>query len=248
MIPGRLADGAIVLVGASRPEARELLERAAAQGVPLVTVSPHPSERLDVVQPQNEGPAIAMAADHLVGLGHQRLGFIGHVRNQDAPEPRLDAFQRRLNDHGLELDPDLIRSGARDRAEAYHTATSLLNRPDRPTAILSASDIGGISTIWAAHRLGLCVPDDLAVLGCGNIDECLLSVPTLSSAGPEKGDYTLVAELMVQRLEDPHRPAESRCFEKWLFFPRESSQPACVPSRETRKEDQTHTDQSRRSH
>jgi DNA-binding LacI/PurR family transcriptional regulator len=225
MVPGRLADGAIVLVGASRPDSRDLLERAAGQGVPLVAVSTHPSAMLDVVQPQNEGPAIAQAVDHLVGSGHQRIGFIGHVRDQDPPEPRLAAMRQQLGDHGLELDAGLVLPGARDRAEAYHTATSLLARPDRPTAILSASDIGGIATIWAAHRLGLHVPDDLAVVGCGNIDECLFSVPALSSAGPEKVDYTLVAELMVQRLGDPHRPAQSRTFEEWTFFPRESSQP-----------------------
>jgi DNA-binding LacI/PurR family transcriptional regulator len=225
MVPGRLADGAIVLVGASRPDSHDLLEQAAAQGVPLVAVSTHQSTRIDVVQPQNEGPAVAQAVDHLVGLGHQRIGFIGHVRDQDPPEPRLAALRQRLDDHGLAMDSGLVRPGARDRAEAYHTATSLLTRPDRPSAILSASDIGGFATIWAAHRQGLRVPDDLAVVGCGNIDECRLAVPTLSSAGPERVDYSLVAELMVQRLGDPHRPAQSRAFEEWTFFPRESSQP-----------------------
>ena len=159
----------------------EFAERAAKQGVPLVAVGSHAGSSFDIVRPQNEEPAIAQAVDHLVELGHRRVGFIGHVRKQVPPEPRLAALRQRLREHGLDHDDHLVRYGARDRMDAYEAATSLLNLAHPPTAIISGSDIGGIATIWAAHRLGLQVPEDLAVIGCGNIDECLISIPTLSS-------------------------------------------------------------------
>jgi len=222
MIPGRLADGAIVL-GSSNPITPDILVRAAAQGVPLVSVSTLVPDGFDVAQTHDEDLAIGQAIDHLVELGHKRIAFIGHLPDQSRPETRFESFRQRLLGHGLPVDHTFVRGGARVRHDAYIGARSLLDLTSSPTAVFSASDIGGIATIWAAQRSGRRIPDDLAVIGCGNIDECRLVFPSLSSAGPAQPDYSMVATLLLQRLRDPARPGERHVFERWMFFPRESS-------------------------
>lgn len=228
MIPGRLADGAIVL-GSIKSVSREILQPAAAQGVPIVAVGAISPDGYDVLEPQDEELAIGQAVDHLAGLGHKRIAFIGHLPDQSQPELRFEAFRKQLHGHGLSIPTQFIRSGARDRHSAHAEVRHLLTLTDRPTAVFSTSDIGGISSIWAAHRMGMRVPDDLAVIGCGNIDECQLVVPSLSSAGPESPDYTVVADLLIKRIQDPARPGERHTFERWTFFPRESSRGPGLP-------------------
>ena len=222
MASGQVADGAIV-INPSRFHAAEVMSEAASHGVPLVAVGGFTPDGFDVIQPQGEDESVRAAADHLVAGGRRRIAFIGHLADQSEPEERLRSLRDQLALHQIDLDPMLIRDGARDRADAYAAALDLFALPDPPDAVFSASDIGGIATLWAALRSGLTIPHDVAVVGCGNIEECLLTVPTLSSAGPAHLDYTSVALQMLDRLAKPDRPPERHVFEPWRFFPRESS-------------------------
>lgn len=222
MASGQIADGAIV-VNPSRPYSSEVLAGAATHGVPIVAVGGFEPQGFDVVQPQGEDAAVAAAIDHLVAGGRRRIAFIGHLDDQSTPEARFVAARDRLADHGLEIASSLVRPGARDRTSAHQSALDLLSGDNPPDSIFSASDIGAIATIWAANRKGVRVPDDVAIIGCGNIDECLLTVPSLSSAGPGQVDFTPVARRMIDRLAQPHQPPELHTFEPWSFFARTSS-------------------------
>ena len=202
MVRKRLADGAIVqcraVVGA-----QDLLDSYARDHIPMVAISnvlePH---GFDVVS-NDEVPAIDKAIDHLVSAGHRRFGFLGHTADPATPDSRLLLARKRLADHGLELPDDLVYSGARDRLVAFDSTRQLLELPQPPTALFSASDTGAISAIWAALSLGKRVPDDIAIVGCGNVDEGRVTVPPLSSAGPVDPDFTPIARLLMDRLEDP---------------------------------------------
>ncbi len=222
MASGQVADGAIV-INPTRPFSAEVLAEGAAHGVPIVAVGSFEPLGFDVVQPQGDGQAVATAIDHLIATGRRRIAFIGHLDDQSVPESRFVAVRDRLADHGFSIDASLVRTGARDRSLAHLAALDLLSCDDPPDSIISASDIGAIATIWAAHRRQVDVPDDVAVVGCGNIDECLLTVPTLSSAGPSHLDFTPVARRMIDRLAHPNDPPELLTFEPWSFFARESS-------------------------
>lgn len=72
---------------------------------------------------------------------------------------------------------------------------------DRPTAIFATTDLAATSAIWAAHRLGLSIPDDLAVIGVGNTPDAIQSDPPLTSVGPES-IFPAVAQLLLTRLRD----------------------------------------------
>lgn len=221
LLQRRLADGAIV---ESRmiPGMQEVLERVASES-PVVAISTSLQPNGFDVVASDEARALEDAISHLLDRGHRRMGFIVHDLGNDGEEPRLPIVQRRLALDGLGIPPDLVVAGSRDRVSAFVAARDLLGRPGRPTALISASDIGAISAIWAAQSLGLRVPDDVAIVGVGNIAEGTITVPPLSSVGPVDPDFSPIATMLIDRLDATTAVAGRRLSIPWRFVPRGSS-------------------------
>lgn len=222
MVRAGLADGAIVQCRDFTGQ-QALLEHYARERVPMVTISnSFGPNGFDVVG-SDERPAIDAAIDHLVRNGHRSIGFLAHAQQAAAPESRLVYVRDRLAHHGLTLADERVRPGARDRRVAFESTRDLLKLSNPPTAVFSASDTGAISAIWAALSLGRNVPEDLAVIGCGNVEECLVTVPTLSSAGPVDPDFAPIARLLIDRLDSRDVPADRHLVLPWQFLQRDSS-------------------------
>lgn len=222
MVRRGLADGAIVQPWAVAGH-QELFESYAREHVPMVVVGHGMKpDGFDLVTIDEE-PAIAEAIDHLVVRGHRKIGFLAHVVDPDRPEWRMIHVMNRLARHGLSLAPDDVHEGARNRLTAFEAVRQLLARKQPPTALFSASDIGGIAAIWAALSLGMHVPDDISIVGCGNVDECRITTPQLSSAGPDAPDFAPIAQLLIDRLDHPSLAENRHMLLPWEFFPRQSS-------------------------
>ncbi|TDT29809.1 LacI family DNA-binding transcriptional regulator [Naumannella halotolerans] len=112
-----------------------------------------------------------LATDHLTGLGHTTIGFIGGKPEVDSdfqlPVQRFDGYRRSLQRAGIEFDPALALYGDFTLDGGYTAAKQLLGAPGRhrPTAISAASDEMAIGAILAARDLGLSVPGDVSVAG-----------------------------------------------------------------------------------
>jgi DNA-binding LacI/PurR family transcriptional regulator len=140
-----------VLAGLDRPVA---LVGAAAPGLFSVSIDDEAAARI--------------ATEHLVGLGHRRIGYIGgslDTLDFVAPAARLAGYRAVLRERGLELDETLEDVGEFTVAGGWAAATRLLSRPDRPTAIFAASDEMAIGVLRAARQLALGIPQDLSVVG-----------------------------------------------------------------------------------
>ncbi len=113
--------------------------------------------------------AARSAIQHLIDLGHQRVAYVGGategVLDFSAPADRLSGFRDTLLDAGLTPDPTLERDGSFTIAGGTAAGRSLLDRPDRPTAVFAASDEMAFGVLRAARDLGLRVPEDLSVVG-----------------------------------------------------------------------------------
>ncbi len=227
MIPRGLADAAIIQPW-GLVQYQHVLRDFARQNVPMVAVGNLEPDGFDVVA-NEEVQAINDAVDHLVGQGHRRIGFIGHRPQVPYAEHRLDQVRERLSVHGLDIPDRYTRPGARDRNQAHASTLELLEGDDPPTAIFSASDTGAIAAIWAAHALNLRIPEDVAIVGCGNVEEGRITVPNLSSAGPSSPDFAPVARLLIERIASPQTTPDRRLLIPWSFFPRGSSQGSTAP-------------------
>lgn len=172
-----------------------LLNSSVTDGVIVVTPSATTFSTVApvvVVDPNNECPnclaviatnrAGALSAmEHLIGLGHRRIGFIGGRSDLQSAVRRLQGYKDGLQQASLSLDPELIQVGDYSLEMGFACARNLLDLPDPPTAIFAANDRSAIGVLTAAQEAGLRVPDDLSVVGFDNIPEAAYIDPNLTT-------------------------------------------------------------------
>ena len=145
-----------------------------------------------------------LAAEHLLARGHRRIGFVGdHPTNAygfTSSEDRRRGFQAALGRAGVRPDPALERFGPHGRDEAGELAEALLRLPEPPSAIFAASDLQAIGVLKAAERLGVRVPEDLAVIGFDDVDLAeIVGLTTIRQPLREGG--ALAADLLLAAIE-----------------------------------------------
>jgi DNA-binding LacI/PurR family transcriptional regulator len=163
------ADGLLMV---SFPPPPDALGRILDAGVPVVAIDARVDGVSTVVIDDVEGGRIATR--HLVGLGHERIAFIGG----DPEDPlgftsaadREAGFREVMADAGLAVDEALVHHVTHAREVALAITTELLRGPEPPTAIFATADIQAIGVLEAARTLGVRVPDDLSVIGFDDIE------------------------------------------------------------------------------
>ncbi|HET8979745.1 MAG TPA: LacI family DNA-binding transcriptional regulator [Solirubrobacteraceae bacterium] len=197
---GDRVDGLLII--SIRPSDDEVaaLQR---EGLPVVLVDArHPAMSRIVVDDVAGGE---LAAQHLLGRGHRRIGFVG-----DAPSPlgftsselRRKGLRRGLQAAGVAPERALEVRGPHSRTEARRLAERLLTMPDPPTAVFAASDVQALGVLEAARALGRRVPDDLAVIGFDDIELAeLLELTTVRQPLRETGVRGI--ELLLAAIRDP---------------------------------------------
>jgi len=175
--------------------------------VPVVAIDPHagPAD-MPTVDADNLTGAV-LATEHLLSLGHRRIGFLGGRPDLESARLREEGYRRALASAGIAVDPALMRIGGYLRQVAREPARELLTLPDRPTAIFAANDLSAVGTMDVAAELGLRIPEDLSVVGFDNIPESALTQPpltTVSQPMQEMGSHAvnLLVRLMNGAAED----------------------------------------------
>ena len=100
------------------------------------------------------------AVNHLIGLGHRRIGFISNAPlSYSGAQDRFAGYRQALDEHDLPLDEDLVRT-ARFLPETGRAAMAeLLDLPEPPTAVFAASDVVALGAMSAIHAAGLTIPE-----------------------------------------------------------------------------------------
>lgn len=171
-------DGLILM--ASSVDARAL-EDSLPASVPLVLLNDgrrarhHASIRID------NRPGARAVIDHLVGLGHQRIGFIqGPEGNEDAAQRRM-GYRQALAAHGIAVDPRLEIRGDFSEKAGHDAAGQLAGGDPPPTAIFAANDAMAIGCLAALRERGLRVPADVALAGFDDIPIARYMTPALTT-------------------------------------------------------------------
>lgn len=173
-----------------------------SDATPIVAVDPHtgPSS-LPSVHADNLAGAMT-ATEHLVGLGHRRIGFLAGRPDLESARQREQGYRAALAAAGIAVDPQLIRVGGYEPDMSRDAARQLLVLDERPTAIFAANDLSAIETVQVAHSLGLVIPGDLSVIGFDNIPEsALIDTPltTIDQSIHEMGRQAV--ELLIDLID-----------------------------------------------
>ena len=139
----------------------------------------------------------AIAARHLLDLGHTAIGFIGDATADPfgftSSRDREAGLSAELAGGGVAIPDEWIGHGAHGRYQARELAHRILGGRRRPTAIFTASDTQALGVIAAAREVGLHVPDDLSVIGYDDV---------------EAADYVGLTTIRQQLFESGRRGAE----------------------------------------
>lgn len=153
-------------------------------------------------------PGAYAAICHLARLGHRRVGYL-HPAQRDLAESRLRAYRQACHDCDLDDDPDLIAYVPLRLGAGCEGAHQLLSQDRRPTAIYCCGDYLAFEAMRAASERGLAVPDDLAVIGTGNVPMAgytAVSLTTVDSFPTVVGQQSI--RLLLRRLADPEAERE----------------------------------------
>lgn len=177
-----------------------------ADAVPALGRSPVPVVFIDVHTPSVASMARvigddiaggAIAARHLLDLGHTAIAFVGDAVADPfgftSSRDRERGFTDELARAGVSIPAEWVGHGAHGRYEARDLARRMLTAERRPTAIFTASDTQALGVIAAARELDLHVPDDLSVIGYDDI---------------EAADYVGLTTIRQQLFESGRRGAE----------------------------------------
>jgi DNA-binding LacI/PurR family transcriptional regulator len=151
-----------LLIASARP-GNPILERFAEGIVPCVFVNRrHIGSGCNASM--REEDAGAAAADHLIGLGHTRLGHVAGPLVLDTANRRMQGFAAAVAAAGL--DPAPVEEAAFDEDGGSRAMTELLRGRDRPTGVFVSNINQAVGAFAAARRLGLAIPADVSVVGC----------------------------------------------------------------------------------
>ncbi|MCQ3814202.1 MAG: LacI family transcriptional regulator [Acidimicrobiia bacterium] len=148
--------------------------------------------------------ALDPAIEHLVMLGHKRIGCLAEPLEYVVAAHRVESFHQALAAHGLEADPaHIVPSGFRED-EATEATKLLLHSADPPTALVAVNDLLAMGALRAAAEYGLVVPDDLSVIGFDDIVAARFLSPALTTMRyPAQDVGAKLIEQLLTAIEDP---------------------------------------------
>lgn len=153
----------------------------------------------------DDGAGARLATEHLIGLGHRRIGFITAHDWSYNSEPRLSGYRTTLADAGIEFDPSLVAAGDTTKHAGYseeagaEAMAKLMGQSTPPTAVFAASDVQAFGA-WAWARDNSCrVPRDVSIVGYDDLKlSRYLDLSTVSQGMQPAGHR--VADRLLSRL------------------------------------------------
>lgn len=155
-----------------------------------------------------EGPGFALtmgdrhnarlATDHLIELGHERIGFIAGPDDFSLSDRRIDGWRTAMLDAGLEVE-GLCERGDFGFESGARAANTLLDLDQPPTAIIASSDQMALATLEVARKRGLKIPADLSLVSFDNSPIVRFTQPPLTAVDQPISETTSKAvELLIE--------------------------------------------------
>jgi LacI family transcriptional regulator len=195
-----------VLLVAPSLESDPRLAEAFRDSVARVSLSHVAGARTPVVGSDHRRTG-GLVAQHLLALGHQRIGTITGGRDRRVTLSRLKGFGDGLRSGGITLEPSAVIEADWTCAGARAATHRLLDTDDRITAVFAQSDLMALGVMRALAERGVRVPDDCSVVGCDDLGIAGFLTPPLTTVRvPFEETGALAARLLLRSIRGEKIP------------------------------------------
>jgi LacI family transcriptional regulator len=194
-------DGIIFMAAGEDPQS---LQDLVAQNFPIVVVDRILDHiEVDTVITDNHLSG-RLAGQHLLELGHRRVGIIRGPSNITPSAQRVSGLTETYAAAGHPLGSELLAVGDFHSESGYKAARDLLRLASRPTAIFACNDLMAIGALRAIHEAGLTVPGDVSLVGHDDIELASYTQPSLTTISQPITDLAETSiHLLLQRIRHP---------------------------------------------
>lgn len=232
------ASGVRGVVFGSSPLTFDHIQRLAQRGLRVVAFD-RQTQRTDRTVVDSVGidnvQAARQAVEHLLVLGHRRVGLLSGPIRTVSRQDRLAGYQAALRAAGIEPDPALIWEGASDggfgdkeSAELGRLgARELLRHPQPPTALVAINDMYALGAYAGLRDLGMTVPDAISVVGFDDIAPLaeIAQPPLTTMRQPLDEMLQLVVQRLIGRIEQTRTGPPEHTVVAPTLVPRASTAP-----------------------
>ncbi len=216
----RLADGIIQL----RPDDANSALKVIPDYIASVNACGCESTKGPRVRIDNRGAAKKMA-DHLVELGHTRIGVITGLNDNPHTQDRLAGFNESLAAADIQFDPTLVLEGDFRISSGLECAETFCNMENPPTAIFCMNDDMAIGAMKMLKMRNFKIPEDISVTGFDNINHAQYLDPGLTTISQPAADIGKQAMEMLLQVMDGTPLAQTEFIAPNELIVRESTAP-----------------------
>jgi DNA-binding LacI/PurR family transcriptional regulator len=209
----------------SPTEAKEnlpFIRGLAQQKFPLVLLSDIEELEVDKVVVDNYAGAYR-AMEHLHGLGHRKILYIGPAENSNIKTQRLSAYHSYIQSNQLTESDKLVFCEEDDPMYGYRVVRQVMKTRQRPTAIFAHNDTLALGVYRGLYEMGFKIPDDVSVVGYDDLPSCEFMHPPLTSVGTPLRELAAVAVgLLLERINHPNteKATSTNVFKKIALNPK----------------------------
>lgn len=198
-----------VLISAASGTRAAVLQPLVDAAIPVVQVlRAVDSRRFDYISGDNR-LGVGFATEHLVGLGHRRIAYLGSSVATSVTEDRYGGYADTLLRHGLRPDPQLIRGCLPRWVDAKAAMLELLALPEPPTALVCFNDLLALGAMLAVSESGRRPGRDFAIVGYDDIELASAWRPGLTTIAVRPREMGREAgRMLLERIGGTPRPPQ----------------------------------------
>lgn len=219
LLKNRLADGVIFMA----PELNNIELSEIGKIFPVVQCCEYlEGSSVSTICIDNKAAA-KKATNHLVSLGHKRIGFLTGNSNFLSAKHREEGYKEALKEAGIEFNEKLLVTGDYTYKSGMRAANYFLSMNEKPSAVFAVSDTMALGIMKACLQEGLSIPKNIAVVGFDNISIAGMYNPGLTTISQPKYDMGCYAmEMLLKQLKEKNKEAAKITLEYELII-REST-------------------------
>lgn len=204
---------AFIFVSSSNFEENTIIPLLCQGNVPVITVNRKPDfENISYVDVDDKA-ACYEAVKYLINSGHKKIGFVhGETETQNTNE-KFEGYKLALKEANIPLDNSFVFSAEQKSAETGFLAANYFTKNKiLPTAVIACSDMIARDLITGFEKCGLSVPDDISVMGFGDMEGTAYLSPSLTTVRIFSEEMGIeAADIAIKLINDKKRTSICSC-------------------------------------